>query len=131
MRIYVNEQYEILSIDGDPKLYYEVFEVEQTKTDMFGSLCDTVINGYKYEPQYAILFNEDGSNAVDEESGELLYKLDEEGNKIINGYSCYPFVDYSTLMLIQKQYEDSQQQVQALNAQVAYLQMMSGIAEEA
>lgn len=131
MKIYVNDQYEILSLDDEPQLFSKVFEVEQQRKEMFGNLCDACINGYKYEPQYEFLFKEDGNHERDEETGELLYKLDDKGNKILTGYACYPFVDYKTLMLIQKQYEDSQQQVQALNAQVAYLQMMSGIAEEA
>ena len=130
MKIYVNEQYEILSIDSKPTLYNKVFDVEQTREEIFSNLCDTVIQGYKYEAQYEFLFNNDGSNARDEKTGELLYRLDESGNKVQNGYACYPFVDYKTLMLIQKQYEDSQRQVQALNAQIEYLSMMSGIETE-
>jgi hypothetical protein len=125
MKIYVNEQYEILSLDHEPIFYYKVFEVDRTIKDMFNSLCDTVIQGYKYEPSYELLFNEDGSNARDGKTGELIYKLDNEGNKILTGYACYPFLDYKTLMLIQKQYEDSEKQINDLNAQVAYLQMMS------
>lgn len=131
MKIYVNEQYEILSLDKEPQIYGQVFDVERQREEMFGNLCDTVICGYKYEPQYELLFNEDGSNSRDEVTGELIYKLGNKGEKILQGYACYPFVDYRTLMLIQKQYEDSQRQVQVLNAQIAYLQMMSGIAEEA
>ena len=130
MKIYVNDQYEVLSLDEEPQLFSKVFEVEQQRKEMFGNLCDTCINGYKYEPQYEFLFNEDGSNSRDEVTGELVYKLDDNGEKIFQGYACYPFIDYRTLMLMQKQYENSQRQVQVLNAQVAYLQMMSGIAEE-
>lgn len=126
MKIYVNDQYEILSLDVEPENYGEVFEINQTREEIFGNLCDVVVSGYKYAPQYESLFNEDGSNARNEKTGELLYKLDDEGNKITAGFACYPFVNYQTLMLIQKQYEDSQKQVQALNAQVAYLSMMSG-----
>jgi hypothetical protein len=124
MKIYVNEQYEILGLDTEVDGYKHVFETTQTKSDIFDNLCDTCIRGYKYEPLYEMLFNEDGSNARDEKTGELLYKLDKGGNKIFNGYMCYPFVDYKTLTLIQKQYEDSQKQVQALNAQIEYLSMM-------
>ena len=131
MKIYTDINYAILSLDKEVNGYVSCFEVSQTREEMFGKLCDAVICGYKYEPQYELLFNEDGSNARDDITGELLYKLDDAGNKIPTGYSCYPFVDYKTLMLIQKQYEDSQKQVQELSAQVAYLQMMSGIAEEA
>ncbi|RFZ77309.1 hypothetical protein DS742_19150 [Lacrimispora amygdalina] len=130
MKIYVNEQYEIIGLDKEVVGYKQIFETEQTRSDLFGSLCDACIYGYKYEPQYELLFNEDGSNARDKKTGEFLYKLDEEGNKIFNGYICYPFVDYKTLMLIQKQYEDSQKQVQKLSAQIAYLQMINDVTAE-
>lgn len=126
MKIYVNEQNEIIALDNEPIDFANVFETEQTKEEMFGNWCDTCIQGYKYEPQCEFLFNEDGSNARDEKTGELLYKLDEEGNKIPAGYALYPYVDYQTLTLIQKQYEESQKQVQVLNAQIEYLSMMSG-----
>ncbi|MDR7812088.1 hypothetical protein [Lacrimispora sp.] len=126
MKIYVNEQYEILSLDEEPAYYNKSFETERTREDMFGDFCNPVIQGFKYEPCYELLFNEDGSNARNEKTGELLYKLDDEGNKIPSGYSCYPYIDYQTLILIQKQYEESQRHVHALNAQVAYLSMMSG-----
>ena len=97
---------------------------------MFGNFCDIVIQGYKYEPQYELLFNKDGSNARDEKTGELLYKLDESGEKIFNGYACYPFVDYRTLMLVQKQYEESQKQTQAFDSQIVHLSTISGIGVE-
>lgn len=130
MKIYVNEQYEIIALDVASENYKRVFEVEETREEIFGNLCITCICGYKYEPAYEFIFNKDGSNARDEKTGELLYKTDESGNKISIGFSCYPFVDYKTLMLIQKQYEDSQKQVQAINAQIEYLSMMSGIETE-
>ncbi len=130
MKIYVNDQYEILSLDIEPSYYRESFEVEASRQEMFGNLCNTCIRGYKYEPQYEFLFNEDGSNARDEVTGELLYKLDDNGEKNFQGYQSYPFIDFQTLTLIQKQYEESQKQVQALNAQIAYLSMMSGIEME-
>ena len=130
MKLYVNEQYEINALDTEPENYKQIFEIKQTREELFGTLCDACIRGYKYEPSYEFLFNKDGSNARDEKTGELLYKLDESGNKISNGFSCYPFVDYSTLMLIQHQYDESRKQVQALNAQIEYLSMMSGFKME-
>ena len=130
MKIYVNKNYEILSIDKEPPTYHECISELGTRESLFGNWCDTCIQGYKYEPQYELLFDEDGSNARDGKTGELLYKLDKEGNKIPAGFACYPFIDYHTLTLIQKQYEESQKQVQALNAQIAYLSMMSGIEME-
>lgn len=127
MKIYTNEQYEILSLNAEPQSHKYVFEVENTREEIFNDLCDAVIRGYKYEPQYELLFNEAGRNIRDEKTGEPLYKLDIDGNKILNGYACYPFIDYKTLMIIQKQYENSQKQVQTLNARIEYLSMMSGI----
>lgn len=126
MKIYTNNNYEIVALDVEPASYGYCFEVERTKEDIFGDWCDVCIQGYKYEPQCELLFNEDGSNARNEKTGELLYKLDDEGNKIQSGYSCYPYIDYQTLILIQKQYEESQRHVHALNAKVAYMSMMSG-----
>ncbi len=131
MKIYVNDQYEVLSLDKDIENYKQIFETDGTRAEIFGNLCDACIQGYKYEPLYEMIFNKDGSNKRDEKTGELLYKVDENGNKITHGFSCHPFVPYQTLNLIQKQYEDSQKQIKVLNAQVEYMSMMSGIEMEA
>jgi hypothetical protein len=130
MKIYTNNNFEIIALNDEPKEYAHVFTCCGGRYDLFGNLCDVVVQGYKYEPKYELLFNEDGSNARDEKTGELLYKLDENGDKMTDGYSCHPFVDYQTLMLIQKQYEDSRQQLQTLNARIEYLSKMSGIETE-
>lgn len=130
MKIYTNKNYEILSVNEEPDIFNYDFDVYQTREDLFGKFCNACIQGYKYEPQYELLFNKDGDNQRDSETGELMFRLDQEGNKIPNGFACYPFVDYQTLMLIQKQYEDSFNLVQALNAQIEYLSMMSGIDSE-
>lgn len=130
MKIFVNADYEILSLDIAPQKYAYCLDSSLERDKIFGNFCDAVVKGHKYEPQYEMIFNEDGSNARDEKTGDLLYKLDENGEKIPAGYACYPFIDYKTLMLIQKQYEDSQKQIQALNAQIEYLSMMFGIETE-
>lgn len=130
MKIYTNRNYEIIGIDSKSINYDHLFEIEQTREELFGKWCDTCIRGYKYEPQYEMLFKEDGNHERDKKNGELLYKLDGDGNKIFIGYACYPYIDINTLMLIQKQYEDSQRQLQALNAQIEYLSMMSGVETE-
>ncbi|MDW2799906.1 hypothetical protein RZO55_20245 [Clostridium boliviensis] len=131
MKIYTDINYTILALDDAPTCWEHCVETEQTREKMFGTLCDACIQGYKYEPQYEFLFKEDGNHERDVESGELLYKTDEDGDKIQIGYACYPFVDYKTLTLIQKQYEDSQKQIKVLNAQIEYMSMMSGIEMEA
>ncbi len=40
MKIYVNDKYEILSLDKEPNYFKEVFEVVQTRDVMFGNWCD-------------------------------------------------------------------------------------------
>lgn len=127
MKIYVNDQYEIIGLDKEVAGYKQVFNTEQTRYDLFGNLCDACIQGYKYEPLYEMLFNEDGSNKRDKMTGELLYKVDNNGDRITNGFSCQPFVPVQTLMLIQNQYEAFQKQFKALNAQLEHLSMISGI----
>jgi hypothetical protein len=130
MKIYVNENYEILSLDVAPQKYVFCLDSSLARDQLFGNLCDICIQGYKYEPQYKLLLNDDGSNVRDEETGELLYKLDDNKEKILQGYACYPFMDYKTLMLIQKQYEDSQKKEKALTAKIEYLSMMTGVKTE-
>ncbi len=127
MKIYVNDRYEIIGLDTEVDGYKEVFDVDKTKEEIFTNLCDSCIYGYKYEPLYEMLFNEDGSNKRDEMTGEFLYKVDNNGNKITNGFSCHPFVNVQTLMLIQNQYDASQKQFKALNKQLEHLNMISGI----
>lgn len=130
MKIYTNNNYEILSVNEKPSEFNHVFDIYQTREDLFGKFCNACIQGYKYEPQYELLFTENGENVRDEKTGELMFRLDKEGNKIPNGYACYPFVDYKTLILIQKQYEDSLNQLHALKAQINALSMMPGGNEE-
>lgn len=43
MCIYVNEGNEIVSIDEKPNYYFRMFEVEQSKSEMFEKLCNYVI----------------------------------------------------------------------------------------
>lgn len=131
MRIYTNNNYEILSVTEEPAEFKYVFEVNQTREDLFGNFCNTCIQGYKYEPQYELQFNDNGDNVRDEKTGDLIFQLDKEGNKISNGFACYPFVNYQTLIMIQKQFEDSQNQVLTLNAKIEYLSMMTGADTEA
>lgn len=131
MKVFVNQNYEILSLDIAPQKYVYCFDCSFDRDELFGNLCDTCIQGYKYEPQYEPLFNEDGSIVRDNKTGELLYKLDNNKEKILQGYACFPFVDYHSLMLIQNQYEHSEKQIKILNAQIEYMSMMSGIEMEA
>lgn len=123
MKIYTDSEYKILALNAEPLYYEHCFETNSTREEMFSHWCDACIMGYKYTPNFEMLFNEDGSNQRDPETGELLYQLGESGNKKFTGYSCYPFIDYHTLMLIQKQYEDLQKQIQELSDQIQYLSL--------
>ena len=128
MKIYTTEQHQIIAIDIEPNNMTNVlvFEVDQTRTELFGNNCDAVIQGYKYEPQYELLFDEDGNNVRDPITGEVMCKLDDNGEKIFIGYACYPFIDYNTLMLTQKQYESQQADLLRINSQLLWIAMMTG-----
>lgn len=130
MKIYTSDTYNIISIDKEPSNYKYCFETNQSRSDVFKNLCDTVIKGYKYEPQYEIVIDNKGNRQRDNTTGEYKYKLDEEGSRIFYGYACYPYLDYMILELLQKQYEDFQKQDKLIKAQIAYLSMMSGIDTE-
>lgn len=119
MKIYTNFTHDILAIDNPPEHYEHEIEVDRTREEMFGDLCDACICGYRYEPNYELLFNEDGSISRDEETGELRYKTDANGNRIHTGWQCYPSMDYLVLMAIQRQYEASQQQIDDLTCVMA------------
>lgn len=113
MKIYVNNQNYIMGVDNVPNEYVYCYEVEGSRSDFFGAFCDNVISCYKYE------------------------EVVSETDKSVVGYSIYTTLDFYLLLVIQKQYEDSQRQyedsqrqVQALNAQIEYLSMMSGIETE-
>lgn len=121
MKIYVNFNYEIIALDSRPEKYEHEIEVEQTRSELFGDLCDACICGYCYEPAYEMLFNDDGSNARDDITGEFLYKMDSEGNRIQTGWQLYPFMDFNVLMAIQRQYEESQRQIDDLTCVMADL----------
>ena len=119
MKIFTNLNHEIISLDITPEFYEHEFEIEKTREELFGDLCDACICGYRYEPIYDLLFNEDGSNARDEKTGELLYKINEYGERIRTGWQCYPFLDYQVLMAIQRQYKASQYQIDDLTCAIA------------
>lgn len=119
MKIFTNFTYDILALDNIPEHYEHEIEVEQTREELFGNLCDACVCGYRYAPAYELLFNEDGSISRDEETGDLLYKTDERGNRIHTGWQCYPFMDYQVLMAIQRQHEASQHQIDDLTCVMA------------
>ena len=48
MKIYVNFNYEIIALDSPPEKYEHEIDVEQTRSELFGDLCDACICGYRY-----------------------------------------------------------------------------------
>ena len=101
MKIYTNEQHEIIGYSPDyvPTEYANEYEVED---DFIGNRSFPVMCSYKYEPQYELDFNEDGTMKYDE-NGDLIYKLDDEGEKIFTGYGFCPFIDTRVLDRLQQE----------------------------
>ena len=101
MKLYTNEFHEIVGYKTPPENYKYEYEVD----DNFNAgRCDSVIFGYKYEPQYEQAFDENGEIVIDA-FGQALPKLDENGEKIPAGISWYPFVDPKILDRIQEEHD--------------------------
>ncbi len=101
MKIYTNDSHEIIGYGPNyiPSEYSHEYEVSD---DLVGNKSFPVMCGYKYEPQYELDFNEDGTMKYDDQ-GNLVYKLDDEGEKIFTGYSFYPFIDTRVLDRLQQE----------------------------
>lgn len=114
MKIYTNEQHEIITYDTAPELYTHEYDVEAS---FRGHWCDTCFSGYKYEPVYETELNEDGSTKTDA-FGTSINKLDEKGEKIFLGMSFHPFVDMNTLNRIQTEHEAQEAQAEELTRSI-------------
>lgn len=112
MKLYTNLSHEIIGYSPlyIPSEYAYEYEVED---DMLGGKAFPVICGYKYEPNYELEFNEDGSMKYNEH-GNLVYKTDEDGEKIFTGYAFYPFVDYQVLEKLQVMNDENEKKVTEL-----------------
>lgn len=101
MKIYTNDSHEIIGYGPNyiPSEYSHEYEVSD---DFVGNRSYPVMCGYKYEPQYELDFNKDGTMKYDDQ-GNLVYKLDDEGEKIFIGYGFYPFIDTRVLDRIQQE----------------------------
>ena len=94
MIVYTNEENRIVAYGETTTIPY-INRIEIG--NFFDNKYDAYIKGYCCEPSYRI------SDTVD---GQPVYELDEDGNKIIDGYSLYPFDDSKELQSIQRQYEE-------------------------
>ena len=93
MKIFVNNLYEICDINQTDRTDLTEYEVDD---EFFKDKCIDFIRGYRYEPQYRITIDEEGKSS---------YVLDENGEKILDGFSLYPWMDYNQLCQIQLEYE--------------------------
>lgn len=100
MKLYTNERHEIIGYGPNyiPVEYSHVYDVDY---DLVGNRSFPVMCGYKYEPQYELDFNEDGTMKYDE-NGDLVYKL-VDGDKVFIGYGFYPFIDTRVLDRLQQE----------------------------
>lgn len=112
MKLYTNSNHEIIGCSPShiPVEYVNEYDVED---DMLNVMEFPVVCGYKYEPKYELDFNEDGSLKYDEQ-GNLVYKTDEDGEKIFTGYAFYPFVDYQVLEKLQVMNDENEKKVTEL-----------------
>lgn len=100
MKLYTNEQHEIIGYSPNyvPNEYAHEYDVAD---DMCEGKSFPVMCGYKYEPQYELDFNEDGTMKYDE-NGDLVYKL-VDGEKVFIGYGFHPFIDTRVLDRLQQE----------------------------
>lgn len=101
MKIYTNEYDEICDVNSTQRTDLTQYEIDD---ETFKGKCITYICGYKYEPQYQVEVDTDGTIKKTKD-GDVVYTLDENGNKIPCGFSLYPFVDYNVLLRIQAEHD--------------------------
>lgn len=114
MKIYTNEQHQIIAYNTAPELYAHEYDVEAS---FRGHWCDTCFFGYKYEPAYETELNQDGSTKTDT-FGNPIHKLDVKGEKRLLGMSFYPFVDMNTLNRIQQEHDAQEAQAEELTSSI-------------
>lgn len=103
MKIYVDKNYNIISIDNEPDNYFMVDEnMTNYKDSHFYGICDFPLSLWKHEPQYEIILD-DNKNPVIDEYGNFKYKLDSNGNKIQIGWVTYPSEKIELIDLLQRQ----------------------------
>lgn len=118
MKIFVNEYFEIVDVDSTDNSDLTEYEIDGT---MFEDKCIEFIRGYRYEPAYEFEYTEDGEIKLDE-NGNPVFAVDEMGQKIINGWSFYPWIDYSQLCQVQLEYELNQVKEENTQLQLALCQ---------
>ena len=105
MKVFVNELYEIVDVDTTDRTDVTEYELND---EQFKGKCIDFIRGYKYEPQYKFKMNTETGEIENDEDGNPIYELDDNGEKIQTGFSLYPYWDYNQLTQIQLEYENKQ-----------------------
>ena len=101
----------IVYTDKDDKIvaYGETTDIEYKNrveiNGMFENKCDEYIFGHKCIPHYKCELDSTGQDKI--VNGKPQYILDENGNKIVDGASVYPWEEYYYIKSVQKSYEDS------------------------
>lgn len=101
----------IVYTDKDDKIvaYGETTDIEYKNrveiNGMFENKCDEYIFGHKCIPHYKCELDSTGQDKI--VNGKPQYVLDENGNKIVDGASVYPWEEYYYIKSVQKSYEDS------------------------
>ena len=103
MKIYVNKNYEICALYRTDREDLTELEVER---EVLGDWCDTALLCFKYEPSYE----------YDAEKDE--YILDEEGNKVQQGWAFYPNVDFNIIKSIQNLYDGDIKRLEESNEEL-------------
>lgn len=114
MKIYINNDYNIISIDKEPKEYFRLHETYgDIKESNFYNMCDTCMHLWKHEPQYKIKLDKD-YNIIRDSIGQIVYELDENGNKKEIGWATYPSMDLNIISSIQMEYDRQQLEAQEI-----------------
>lgn len=100
MIVYTNEEHRIVAHGTTDRTDLQAIDVG----DYFDGKCDEYIFGYECTLNYKLL-RDDKGNVVKDASGNPKYELDENGNKIILGYTVVPWDNYDKLSAIQSAYE--------------------------
>jgi len=101
----------IVYTDKEDKIvaYGETTDIEYKNrveiNGMFENKCDEYIFGHKCIPHYKCELDSTGQDKI--VNGKPQYILDENGNKIVDGASVYPWEEYYYIKSVQKSYEDS------------------------
>ena len=90
MIVFTDNEDRIIAYDSTDKTYNNKIDIG----NYFDNKCDEYIFGYKCIPTYELELDDNGI-PVHDEKGNLVYRTDEDGNKIISGFSTYPFIPYT------------------------------------